>query len=120
MAIPSVPSVGSRATYFPAAPPVGPDPNTPQGGVITLPGAFGTRPEPVQQVDMPIPGAAGLPAIVLRAGTGASPDFSGTTLLVFDINGNIYTRTGMVSVTTWAGAGSLPTVARWALVDALS
>jgi hypothetical protein len=69
---------------------------------------------------MPIPGAGGLPALVARAGTGASPDFAGTVLLVFDINGNVYTRTGMVSVTTWAAGGSLPTVARWALVDALS
>jgi hypothetical protein len=85
-----------------------------------LPGAFGTPPQPVQQVDMPIPGAAGLPAIVLRAGTGASPDFSGTVLLVWDQSGNTYVRSNVISVTTWAGAGSLPTVARWALVDALS
>jgi hypothetical protein len=69
---------------------------------------------------MPIPGAGGLPAIVLRAGTGASPDFSGTVLLVFDINGNAYTRSNVVSTTTWTGLGSPPTVARWALVDALS
>src|ERR1700730_16223501 len=120
MAAPSTPSVGSRCVYFPAAPPTRPDPNTPSGGVILQPVAFGTPPHPVQQVDMPIPGAAGLPAIVLRVGPGASPDFSGTTLLVFDQNGVAYTRSGMVSVTTWAAGGSLPTVARWALIDALS
>jgi hypothetical protein len=88
--------------------------------VITLPGAFGTPPQPAPVVDMPIPGAAGLPAIVLKPGPGASPDFTGTVLLVFDQNGNIYTRSGMVSTTTWAAGGSLPTVAHWALVDALS
>jgi hypothetical protein len=120
MAVPANPSVGSRAVYFPASPPTAPNPNAPQGGVITLPGAFGTPPQPAPVVDMPIPDPGGLPAIVLRAGTGSAPDFPGVTLLVFDAGGNIYVRTGMVSVTTWAGAGSLPTVARWALVDALS
>jgi hypothetical protein len=88
--------------------------------VITLPNAFGTPPQPAPVVDMPVPGAGGLPAIVLRAGTGASPDFAGTVLLVFDINGIVYTRSNVISVTTWAAGGSLPTVARWALVDALS
>jgi hypothetical protein len=123
LAVPSVPSVGSRATYYPAAPAIRPDPNIPVAPGVSptlLPGAFGTRPEPVQQVDMPIPGPAGLPAIVLKPGTGSAPDFPGVTLLVFDAGGNTYVRTGMVSVTTWAGAGSLPTVARFALVDALS
>jgi hypothetical protein len=121
MAVPSVPSVGSRATYFPAAPPVRPDPNiVAPGGPTLLPGAFGTRPEPVQQVDMPIQSPAGLPALVLRAGTGASPDFAGTTLLVWDQNGNTYVRSNVISVTTWTAGGLLPTVARWALVDALS
>jgi hypothetical protein len=123
MAVPAKPSVGSRAVYFPAAPPVPPNPNIPVAPGVSptlLPGAFGTSPAPVQQVDMPIPGAGGLPAIVLRAGTGASPDFSGTILLVFDQNGNIYTRSNVVSTTTWTGLGSPPTVARWALVDALS
>jgi hypothetical protein len=121
MAVPSVPSVGSRATYFPAAPPVPPNPNIVQpGGPTLLPGAFGTPPQPAPVVDMPILSPAGLPAIVIRAGTGASPDFAGTLLLVFDQNGNVYTRSGVISVTTWTGQGSPPTVARWALVDALS
>jgi hypothetical protein len=71
-------------------------------------------------VDMPIQSAAGLPAIVLRAGTGASPDFAGTTFLVWDQNGNTYVRSNVISVTTWAAGGSLPTVARWQLSDALS
>jgi hypothetical protein len=69
---------------------------------------------------MPAYGAGGLPAIVLRAGTGPSPDFSGTVLLVFDQNGNVFTPTGVLTVTTWTGQGSPATVARWALVDALS
>jgi hypothetical protein len=123
MAAPSVPSTGSRAVYFPAAPPVRPDPNIPVAPGISptlLPGAFGTPPQPVQQVDMPIPGASGLPAIVLRVGPGGSPDFQGTVLLVFGIDGTVYTRSGMVSTTTWSGAGSLPTVAHWQLSDALA
>jgi hypothetical protein len=70
-------------------------------------------------VDAPVqPG--GLPGLVLRAGTGAAPDFAGTTILIWDASGNTYIRTGMVSTTTWAAGGSLPTVAHFQLSDALS
>jgi hypothetical protein len=121
MAVPSVPSVGSRCVYFPAAPPPFANPNAvAPGGPTLLPGAFGTPPQPAPVVDMPILSPAGLPALVIRAGTGASPDFAGTLLLVWDQNGVSYTRTGVISTTTWTGLGSPPTIARWALVDALS
>src|SRR5207302_275014 len=114
---------GSRATYFPAAPPPFANPNIPVAPGVSptlLPGAFGVPPQPAPVVDMPIPGAGGLPAIVLRAGTGASPDFNGTVLLVFDINGNVYTRSSVISTTTWSGLGSPATVAHWQLSDALA
>jgi hypothetical protein len=123
LAVPSVPSTGSRAVYFPAQPPVRPDPNLPAVlGVspTTLPGDFGTPPQPSVVVDMPIPGPAGLPAIVIKPGIGVGPDFPGVTLLVWDQNGVAYIRTGMVSTTTWSGLGSPATVAHFALVDALS
>jgi hypothetical protein len=119
LAAPSVPSVGSRAVYFPAQPPAPPNPTAPQGGVITLPSAFGTPPQPAPVVDAPLQGANGLPGIVLKPGTG-SPDFPGTVLLCWDQNGNTYIRTGMISVTTWSGLGSPATIARWQLSDVLS
>jgi hypothetical protein len=122
VAVPSVPSTGSRCVYFPASPPIRPDPNLPVAPGISptlLPGAFGTPPQPAPVVDAPVqPG--GLPGIVLRAGTGASPDFSGTTILVWDANGNTYVRSGMVSTTTWSGLGSPATIAHFQLSDALS
>jgi hypothetical protein len=121
LAVPSTPSTGSRATYFPAQPPPFANPNAvAPGGPTLLAGAFGTPPQPLPVVDMPILSPAGLPAIVIRAGTGASPDFAGTLLLVFDQNGVVYTRSNVISTTTWTGLGSPPTVAHWALVDALS
>jgi hypothetical protein len=56
----------------------------------------------------------------MHPGSGPSPDFAGTTLLVFGQDGNTYTRSGMVSVTTWAAGGSNPQQARWQMIDALS
>ena len=119
MAVPSVPSVGSRAVYFPAVPAPAPNPPANLVGVSVNPGAFGTPNQPAP-VDLAGNTATGQPAIVLLPGSGPSPDFRGTALLVFDQNGSTYVRTNVISVTTWQGQGSQPTVARWALVDALS
>ena len=119
MAVPSVPSVGSRATYLPAVPAPAPNPAAGLVGISLNPGAFGT-PNALAPVDLPGSTTVGVPAIVLFPGSGPAPDFRGTTLLVFDQNGNTYVRTGVISVTTWAGQGSNPTVARFQLIDALS
>lgn len=119
MAIPSVPSVGSRATYFPAVPASPPSPTANLSGVSVNPGAFGTPNAPAP-VDLPGNTTVGQPAIVMHPGSGPSPDFAGTTLLVFGQDGNTYTRSGMVSVTTWAAGGSNPQQARWQMIDALS
>jgi hypothetical protein len=56
----------------------------------------------------------------LKPGTGPLPDFSGTVLLIWDASGTAYVRTGLVSTTTWAAAGSSPLQAHWQLSDALS
>jgi hypothetical protein len=119
MAVPSVPSVGSRATYFPAVPAPAPSPTANLSGVSVNPGAFGTPNAPAP-VHLPGNTTAGQPAIVLAPGSGPSPDFAGTQLLVFGSDGNVYIRTNVIYVTTWAARGSSPQVARWQLVDALS
>jgi hypothetical protein len=115
MAVPAVPSVGSRAIYFPA-----------QGTAASLVPAGAIAPNQVtwnQGVpagDLAGP-ATGVPAIVLKVGPGASPDFAGTQLLVFDQNGAPNVRStgmfGSVSTTTWTGAGSPVGVAHWNLID---
>jgi hypothetical protein len=114
MAVPAAPSVCSRAIYFPAQPAPGftsVNPLAPNQVTYTPPAPSG---------DMAGLAAAGLPAIVIRVGAGASPDFAGTELLVFDQNGIAYTRSGMISTTSWAAAGSNPQVAHWALVDVVT
>jgi hypothetical protein len=119
MSVPGSPSVASRAIYFPAQgtagrvlPPTAQAPNNAQ----YIP--------PVPSGDIVGPAAGGLPAVVIQVGSGGSPDFAGTILLVHDFNGVAYTRTagqfGLVSTTTWAGAGSPVGVAHWQLIDALA
>lgn len=117
MAVPSSPSVGSRAVYFPALGTPGSSSVNPlsPNNVTFSPG--------VPSGDMP-GSATGLPAIVLQVGPGGSPDFAGTQLLVFDQTGTPHIRSigmfGLVSTTTWTGAGSNPATAHWNLVDAAS
>jgi hypothetical protein len=68
-----------------------------------------------------------LPLPIVRAfGPRSAAQFAkkealaGTQLLVFGSDGNVYIRTNVIYVTTWAARGSSPQVARWQLVDALS
>ena len=112
MAVPTQPSTGSRAVYFPAVPPPPPNPAAGLSGITINPGAFGTPSAP-GPVDLPGNTTVGQPAIVLSPGSGPSPDFAGTQLLVFGSDGNVYIRTNVISVTTWAARGSSPQVARW-------
>jgi hypothetical protein len=78
-------------------------------------GAFGTPNAPAP-VDLPGNPTAGQPAIVMHPGNGPSPDFQGTTIIVFGQDGNTYTRSG----TTWSANGSSPQQTRWQMIDALS
>jgi hypothetical protein len=118
MAAPSTPSVNSRCVYFPA-----------QGTarsklpINSLTPNFQDFAPGVPSGDILGP-ATGLPAVVITVGPGGSPDFAGTVLLVHDLQGNAYTRSagqfGMVSTTTWSGAGSPAGVAHWNLVDVVT
>jgi hypothetical protein len=107
----------SRAVYFPAQGAPGSSSVNP----LSPNNVTYTPPPPVQSNDIAAPGAGGLPAFVVKVGPGGSPDFAGTVLLVFDQNGVAYARSagqfGLVSTTTWTGAGSNPQTAHWNLID---
>jgi hypothetical protein len=118
MAAPSTPSVGTRCIYFPAQ------------GIARAKLPISVQTPNFQDFSPAVPSGdmigptTGLPAVVLTVGPGGSPDFSGTVLLVHDLNGNAYTRQagqfGLVSTTTWTGAGSPAGVAHWNMVDVVT
>jgi hypothetical protein len=119
VAVPSSPSICSRALYYPYATPA------PVRTVNPL------APNQVDFVGSGVPpdcGPAGvaLPAFVLSLG-GASPDYAGMVLAVHTLSGAIVLRSAgfssgqpMLNLATWTTNGSNPLQARWALVDALS
>jgi hypothetical protein len=126
MAVPSSPSVGSRAQYFSYAVPGPAFPANPAGG----PTASGPNPNfgfsPVPSSIPPDCGPAGvaLPAIVLSLG-GTSPDFAGMVLAVHAPNGQIVLRSAgftsgqpLLNQATWTSNGSNAAQARWVLMDA--
>jgi hypothetical protein len=133
MAVPSVPSVGSRALYYPFAVPApvllstalpsntgGVFPQAPGGGGYTQ-----FVPSSVVPPDIGSPGVP-LPATVLSV-AGSAPDYSGLVLAVHLPNGTIVPRSAgfasgqpMLNSTTWASQGSNALQARWSLMDALA
>lgn len=128
MAIPSSPSICSRALYFSYATPPATFPANPAGG----PTASGPNPNfGFSQVGSGIPpdiGPAGqpLPALVLSLG-GTSPDFQGMVLAVHAPNGQIVLRSSgfasgqpLLAQATWVSQGSNPMQARWVLADVVT
>jgi hypothetical protein len=123
VAVPSVPSVGSRAVYFPFATPAPvllSSPQSPGGGAYTQPVAGTVLPPDIGNAGVP------LPATVLSV-SGSAPDYSGMQLLIYKADGTLAVRSAnfaanqpMLNQATWTTNGSNPLQARWALVDALS
>jgi len=109
MAKPTAPSVGSRILYYGVQKP---QPTfyiaQPSGAKI-----YNPIPDPNAPLDVGLPVA---PGHVLSVG-GSAPDYIGMVVAVHAPDGSIVTRTGMVNIATWQGAGSDPTKARWDYVD---
>lgn len=127
MAVPTQPSVATRAVYYPYIVP------TPTVTIPTAPSQGGGA-AALNNPTVTYSGVAGdvgtggvpLPATVLSVG-GTTPDWVGTKLIVHLPDGTTTIRysgfqpgQAMPSVATWASGGSNPAIARWAMVDAAS
>jgi hypothetical protein len=119
MALPTVMAQGSRILFWaPYAPGVSPTPGPASQSVPPIDGRV--LPVPPNIVSQPvIPGMTGNGPFVGLCATagGASPDYIGSTGIVFDARGQSFLVQLGINTATWQSAGSPAGIAHWQFID---